>query len=261
MVGIPDGSAKFEGMLSSKQQTFFRRLFSTLSLWGFVGAAFYFDRTWLWLVSLLALGLGGLHEFFRLFPRGGFRRFQWHAHLAACLYLFGLWAVPDGFTGSGDFLELEGSVLAFLLIGIVLSRIWSPLEGIRTLQEIMVSVFGFSYVILLLGFVGRILQLPLEENGGNPGFYLLFLLAVTKFTDTGAYAIGSLIGRHKMVPHISPGKTWQGFAGGVGCAFLASFGCLFLVGDKIPLITPFHAAILALLLALIAVLGDLRSRS
>jgi phosphatidate cytidylyltransferase len=45
--------------------------------------------------------------------------------------------------------------------------------------------------------------------------WLLVLLAATFATDTGAYAVGRLIGRHKMAPAISPGKTWEGAAGGL----------------------------------------------
>ena len=41
-------------------------------------------------------------------------------------------------------------------------------------------------------------------------YYLLYFVLITKFSDTGAYSVGSLIGRHKMIPRISPGKTWEG---------------------------------------------------
>ena len=44
---------------------------------------------------------------------------------------------------------------------------------------------------------------------------LLLIVAVTKLADTGAYAVGCSIGRHKLVPWISPGKTWEGLAGGI----------------------------------------------
>ena len=44
-------------------------------------------------------------------------------------------------------------------------------------------------------------------------FYVLYLIAITKFSDMGAYLTGSVIGRHQMVPHISPKKTWEGFVG------------------------------------------------
>ena len=44
-------------------------------------------------------------------------------------------------------------------------------------------------------------------------FYVLYLIAITKFSDMGAYLTGSVIGRHLMVPHISAKKTWEGFFG------------------------------------------------
>jgi predicted CDP-diglyceride synthetase/phosphatidate cytidylyltransferase len=46
-------------------------------------------------------------------------------------------------------------------------------------------------------------------------YYVLYFILVTKFSDMGAYVVGSLIGRHKMIPRISPGKTWEGFWGAV----------------------------------------------
>ena len=51
-------------------------------------------------------------------------------------------------------------------------------------------------------------------------WYVLFFVLVTKFSDMGAYLTGSLIGKHPLVPHISPKKTWEGFFGAL--AFSAS---------------------------------------
>ena len=48
-------------------------------------------------------------------------------------------------------------------------------------------------------------------------YYVLYLIAVAKFSDMGAYLTGSRHRpKHKMVPHISPGKTWEGFGGALG---------------------------------------------
>ena len=65
------------------------------------------------------------------------------------------------------------------------------------------------YVPWLLNFIQKINFFP----GVDGKFYLNYSLVVTKFSDTGAYMVGSLIGRHKMIPRVSPGKTWEGFAG------------------------------------------------
>jgi len=60
------------------------------------------------------------------------------------------------------------------------------------------------YVPWLLNFVQKINFFP----GWTAITTSLFVL-ITKFSDTGAYAVGSLIGKHKMIPRISPGKTWK----------------------------------------------------
>ena len=75
------------------------------------------------------------------------------------------------------------------------------------------TMLGLLYVPFLFNFVALLAFMP-----GDPAqnrFLLIYLLAVTKFSDVGAYVVGSLIGRHKMIPRISPGKTWEGFAGAI----------------------------------------------
>ena len=52
--------------------------------------------------------------------------------------------------------------------------------------------------------------------------WILVLLAVTFATDTGAYAVGRLLGSHRMAPRISPGKTWEGAAGGFAAGAAAA---------------------------------------
>ena len=85
------------------------------------------------------------------------------------------------------------------------------------------------YVPWLLNFIQKINYLPpLDGNGRH---YVLYFILVTKFSDTGAYAVGSLIGRHKMIPRISPGKTWEGFVGALVLSTLASVGFAALAGD------------------------------
>ena len=98
----------------------------------------------------------------------------------------------------------------------------------------------------------------ITQTGAVPGVWLvLFLLAVTKFTDMGAYFIGTLIGRHKMVPHISPGKTWQGLGGAYIGALTAAIGLTLWLSDQMQPITLGHSIALAFILGTVAVIGDL----
>lgn len=241
----------------TKKQTFYRRLFSTLLLWTCIGSALYFNQPLLWFALVVVVVLGGLVEFFKLFPGHGFERFRWHCYILGTVYIAALFSDAVPFLPKLSGSDLDGFIVAALIISIVLTRLRAPLEGQKTLHEIAVSVFGVLYIVFLFGFVVKILLLPLETGQGEARFYLIYLLAVTKFTDMGAYSIGSLIGKDKMVPNVSPGKTWQGFGGAILGAFIASYGCFWLMGDRIGLITPFVAGFLAIALALVAVLGDL----
>src|SRR5262249_33904124 len=76
-------------------------------------------------------------------------------------------------------------------------------------------------------------------------------------SDTGAYSVGSLIGRHKMIPRISPGKTWEGFGGAILFSTLASLLFTHFFHNKIPGMTWIHAIVLGVLLSVGAVIGDL----
>ena len=81
---------------------------------------------------------------------------------------------------------------------------------------------------------------------------LMFIFAV-KSADIGAYAIGSLFGRHKFSPTISPGKTWEGMAGAVATAMVLSVS--FAAASDI--MNWFSAVIFGLCLAFIGQFGDL----
>jgi phosphatidate cytidylyltransferase len=80
-------------------------------------------------------------------------------------------------------------------------------------------VFGFVYVPLLLTPIGLVKRFP---DGHD---WVFLILTVTWLSDTGAYAAGRALGRHKLYPAISPGKSVEGAVGGLlsslGAAVLA----------------------------------------
>lgn len=242
----------------SKKRSLAHRSISTAVLVAILVSAFWFSQDWIYLALFAIFSLGALIEYFRLFSIPGFRRFQWQAYGVGVAYLALLFAPLWGFEPAW-LADLDGLALALLVILVIVERLRYPLEGFRTLDEIAATVFGFVYCVLLFSFIPKILMLPLVDANGDPSssVYIVYLVAITKLTDAGAYLVGSMIGRHKMVPHVSPGKTWQGFGGAILFALIGSFALYFGIGDLIPLITPVHATVLAVLLALVAVLGDL----
>jgi phosphatidate cytidylyltransferase len=83
------------------------------------------------------------------------------------------------------------------------------------------------------------------------------LIVVTKFSDMGAYLVGSIIGRHQMIPHISPKKTWEGFCGALGLSLFASLALFRLMPGHLSMLNWTHAIVLGLILGFAAVVGDL----
>lgn len=83
---------------------------------------------------------------------------------------------------------------------------------------------------------------------------LLFLFVIVSSYDTGGYIIGSLIGKHKLAPRISPGKSWEGFWGGYVCACFSFTLLLYELGALKPwwIIMSFTSVV-----CILACIGDL----
>ena len=87
---------------------------------------------------------------------------------------------------------------------------------------------------------------------------MAYLLSVTKAEDIGAYCVGTLFGKHPLIPHISPKKTIEGTFGGLVASVLASLA----FGPYLPLqFTVFHLATMGLLIAIVGQMGDLSESS
>ena len=85
-------------------------------------------------------------------------------------------------------------------------------------------------------------------------WWLLLAILTVYAADTGAYAVGRRIGRHRMAPAISPGKTWEGTAGGMLFAVIAAVG----LGALFPLrLEIWHLAVIGVILGAVSPIGDL----
>lgn len=82
----------------------------------------------------------------------------------------------------------------------------------ETFERLAATVLCLAYVGLGISFI---VQLRLWGEGAVGMAALVSMLVTVKTGDTGAYTVGRLIGRHKMTPVLSPGKTWEGAAGAV----------------------------------------------
>jgi phosphatidate cytidylyltransferase len=248
---MPDAPAA-----SSKSQTFFRRAFSTVLLWGVVGIAFGSMKPWAHLALIGFLAIWAVVEFCHLSHHSGIP-----VHRAWLLFLsLGYGAGVSYFLLQGKAIpaELDFALIFFLVAGTLILQLQRPIEGAQSVLAVTSTMLGGLWLTWMFYFTARLDFAP-AYDGSLPGAYvLLWCIAVTKFTDMGAYITGSLIGKHKMIPHISPAKTWEGFAGALVFALLIGGGLYLLFPAQLAIFPSWlHVIVLSQIVALLAVVGDL----
>ena len=244
----------------SKAKVFRARLFSTLLLWAVVTAIFVSGSVWLFIAMLSLITLFGIREYFQMTREAGMPAQPGWGMLVTLIYLLviGWWLGTAGHDALDPLHGVDVAFLILIVMGGFFCQLRRAVDGQKTVTEVAVTTLGFIYIAVMFSFLSRLLFLPTHEDVIPGAWLVIWLVAVTKFTDMGAYITGSLIGKHKMIPHISPGKTWQGFAGGLLFAQLAGCGLFALMPDKLAVLGSWGWVVgLSLLLALVAVVGDL----
>jgi phosphatidate cytidylyltransferase len=237
------------------------RLISGLAM----GGSFLLAMAWMpaagTLAVLLALGVGGQVEFYRMLRNAGIPAFTVVGTLAGtALLAVGFLQVGPcrgGMDGGWERIVLVVTLLAVFI------RQFPQKYNTRPFETMGCTLLGVWYVPFLLGFFADLMY-TWESGGWGPmpatgRILVLYLVVVVKLSDIGAYTAGSLFGRHKMIPRLSPNKTWEGFAGGILLSVAASVCFSIALGGwlgKVPLPLG-HAAFLGILLGGTGVVGDL----
>jgi phosphatidate cytidylyltransferase len=239
------------------------RAISTLALWGAVLALVF--SGWalgVWLL-IAGFGLAGQWEFYSAQEdkKLDVPIYKWSGLACGALLFINTYCCLVWRPQYSDAIWIGESMLIVLVVVGALVRM--VLAGPpRSIISIALTVLGFVYAPLLFNYVAKIafLTVPMDQAAFHPAtthLFLLYLLAVTKFTDVGAFIMGSLCGRHKMIPHVSPGKTWEGFAGGIATAIIVSMLMQHYCHDQLGGMTQWAAALLGVILALASTVGDL----
>ena len=238
------------------QGVLFRRGLSTAALWTAVLALIFSGSKTGSMLLLAAFGLLAQWEFYQIQEEKGFRLFKkWGVLCGLALYVGCWYMLIQSPLRAVSFDVFEQVLFVILTTGVLVRLVLFPEPMATPIVTVALTLFGFFYVPFLFIFLARLAFWP----GGTylPSFILLYLLAVTKFCDAGAFVAGSLVGRHKMIPRISPGKTWEGFVGGL----IASVGVSVLLAHFVPQGLPGFrlrdAIAVGVLLSLASVVGDL----
>ncbi|BCJ34816.1 phosphatidate cytidylyltransferase [Actinocatenispora thailandica] len=135
--------------------------------------------------------------------------------------------------------------LVFTLVAVFIWRLADGPPGYR--RDVAAGALIAAYVPFLAGFA---VLLARPEDGAAR---VVAALAMVVCSDTGGYTVGVLVGRHKMAPRISPGKSWEGFAGSVLTCAVAGAILVYLVFHQ-PL---WAGVVFGVAVSLVSVLGDL----
>ncbi|MFC1988105.1 phosphatidate cytidylyltransferase [Chloroflexota bacterium] len=223
------------------------------ALWGIplLVAVVWFDKPLPWFTIFVAIwGMLALWEFYKLVA----------ASKIVPLTYFGLvWTLFFILSQDTDLISilkpyLDLGLLTPLLLtsAVILPLIWSLLR--RQKENAFTSwtwtIAGIFYVGWLLSYLVALRGL---DDGRN---WVFFALATNAASDTAAFFTGRALGKHKLAPHISPGKTREGTIGGLLGAIIVSL--LFILPTPLQLtLTWWQAILLGLLTSIFGQLGDL----
>ena len=183
----------------------------------------------------------------------------WHALMAALLLYVARQAITYGLQSHTFVVALLPYLLYYTIY--LLSELYRAKRS--PFDELAHAIFAHIYVVLplatLLLLTSEASQVVLQERlSGAPHlsrtFWVLPIFLLIWLNDTGAYVIGTLIGRHKLMPHVSPHKTIEGLLGGLLFTLLGGTALHLLFPALTTLIYWFG---LALIITIFGTWGDL----
>ncbi|MEI7879636.1 MAG: phosphatidate cytidylyltransferase [bacterium] len=256
--------------------TLLRRIFSAIILLGSAGLLLLKLPSIVGVVIVMAIAVLALLEFYIIQKNNGIPAFRNIGLVSGLAILTSAYvslnvSVLIGPSAQDAWRELPALVVT-LIVFIIFVRQFPQKENPQPLPTIACTMLGLVYIPLMLMFMFH-LCFRWTTTAWNEPFsptaraLILYLVVVVKASDIGAYLVGSTCGRHKMFPRISPGKTWEGLAGGFGAGILASLTLFWLWHNPaleshtaefgLLTLTFGHALFLGAFLAAIGVIGDL----
>lgn len=192
------------------------------------------------LVLVLLLALASINEFYNMTKAREFNPAYWVGNFFTIFFIvFAYYALKKNWEPAHSAI-LTGAVLVTLGAGLFLKR------EKDTMVDVALTVLGMIYIGWFYSYL--LFIRALSEYGA----YLFFLMVVIWANDITAYLVGKLLGRHKLFPSVSPGKTVEGsMAGLLFCLVSASvFG--YYAGFDLT-----HSLILGAIIGIVAQIGDL----
>lgn len=236
-------------MIFNKMNQFFQRLTMSSILLVILFGAIYFSafpsfQPIFTLITAAAIG-GALWEFYHIAKGKGLSPAASIGIIATICFVY-LVFLNTQIPTTGFWLPVV------FLVALAAAFVYYLFFRNQPLINLSVTLFGLIYLTFPLSYI-----IPINFVHGR--WWFLYLLLVTKMTDTGAYFAGKILGRHKLAPTISPAKTWEGAIGGTLSGVLVSLFFMWATERLYPneqWISLWQAIILGFGLSFLAQLGD-----
>ncbi len=206
---------------------------------------------WLFLlIAALALA-AGLFEFFSLTKKLELKADAAVAYLGAAAFFVAF--LFDAPAKAPDLLFL--TLALFLIVVLVTQTFRFQIDFSKMLTGVGVTVLGVLYIAFLGGFLIA-MRVGFTEttvpflSTKLIGFFFLIVMGA----DTGAYYMGKNLGKHKLVPKISPGKTWEGVGGGLILSSIFAAVASYTFFPELPIK---YSIPLAIVMTIVGLFGDL----
>ncbi|MEW6731202.1 MAG: phosphatidate cytidylyltransferase [Acidobacteriota bacterium] len=221
-----------------------KRVISGIILLSLLGLSVWNDPPYFFIgFAALVMGLA-LWEFYGLAARVGYHCYRFLGYCAAAVTLYAF---------SSNQFELILPMSVGLLLAMMIAALFESQDN-KDFSKIMGSVastfLGVFYVVVLAGFLVGVRVMASAPHSQLLSLFFLIIAA----SDTGAYYTGRNLGRHKLAPRISPGKTIEGSLGGLVAAIAIAFIVKYTFFSQLP---GWHALVLAIVMNIVGQLGDL----
>ena len=201
---------------------------------------FFLAAPWAGVLLVAAALAAGLVEFFGLVRARGMRPMpRVGLLLAAALFCDVVWP---------GWLGVPSSPLAALLLLTV--TLWRGTD-LESVSAAAATVLGAVYLGALGGTMAALRLLPPSQAGA---WRIVLLLVILVFSDSFAFFVGHAIGRRRLAPAISPGKSVEGALGGIAGGIA---GALIVRQLGLPSLPLAHAVVLGAVVAVLGIVGDL----
>lgn len=209
----------------------------------------------LWVVAIFVTALTGVAvlETEHLMVHAGYPVLKWTTLVLSVIWMLVTWLATSG---GEEWRTLQRFMPALAAWAIFLGCLFRTDQS-TTLSKLTGSFLTLAYMPAFMQFILELFALGATQQAGKS--LVLYGILVIKSTDMGAFFIGSAIGKHKLIPIISPAKSIEGVVGGVVVAMGISSLLLYLYGYEIGgfELGIVDGLVLGFLLAVFGVVGDL----